>query len=71
MLIAVYVMIGALVLAIAPAIACNLNGSGDCLSVNWMALLFGPLCVVCLVASVAAYRDEKAKNSRDNEPDGS
>ena len=69
MLIAIYVMLGALALAIAPAIACNLNGSGSCLGVNGTALIFGPICLVCLVASVAVYRDEKAKKARDSETD--
>ena len=61
MLIAIYVMLGALAVAIAPAIVCNLNDYGSCLGANGLALIFGPLCLIILVAAVIAHRDEKAK----------
>ncbi len=67
----IYLALGALAVAIVPAIVCNLNDYGSCLGANGMALILGPLCLVCLGLSVVVYRDEKAKKSRDSEPDAS
>lgn len=69
MLYMICVMIGALALAITPAIVCNLNELGPCLGANGLALIFGPLCLVFIALAVVGYRDEKAKKSRDSEPE--
>ena len=69
MLFMVYMMIGALAVSVTPAIVCNLNDLGPCLGANGLALIFGPLCLVCIALAVVGYRDEKAKKSRDSETD--
>lgn len=71
MLFGIYLMLGALAVSLTPAIVCNLNDYGSCLGANGLALIFGPLCLVCLVAAVAVHRDEKAKQSRGSAPDAS
>lgn len=67
----IYLALGALAVSVVPAIVCNLNDYGPCLGANGLALIFGPLCVVCLVMAVAVYRDERAKKSRASDPDAS
>ena len=53
----------------APAIACNLNGSGSCLAPNGFALIFGPLLLICGYLLIEIYRAEKSRKQRERGAD--
>ena len=62
-------LLAAIALAIGPAIACNLNGSGSCFVANWVALIFGSLCLVGAYLLVEIYRAEKASKQSESRAD--
>lgn len=62
-------LLTAIALAIGPAIACKLNGSGSCLAANGIALIFGPLLLLCGYLLIEIYRAEKARKQRENGAD--
>ena len=62
-------LLSAIALAIGPAIACKLNGSDSCYAVNVIALIFGPLLLICGYLLIEIYRGEKARKQRESGAD--
>lgn len=62
-------LLAAIAMVTAPAIVCNLNGSGSCLAPNGIALIFGPLLLLCGYFLIEIYRAEKARKQRESGAD--
>ena len=62
-------LLAAIAMVTVPAIICNLNGSGSCLAANGIALIFGPLLLLCGYLLIEIYRAEKARKQRESGAD--